>query len=349
MTRAFDRWITSVWYGDSRAIWVLLPFSWLYRVVVSSRRLLYRRGLLKSAKPAVPVIIVGNITVGGTGKTPVTIWLAERLRAEGFRPGIISRGYRGNVGVKPVVATADSDPAVVGDEAVLLAQRSECIIVVHPDRVAAARLAAMQGADVLVSDDGLQHYALARDFEIVVVDGTRGFGNFRLLPAGPLREPVSRLQSADAVLVHRHSGPGETSVMRRSSDRKALHFELVAKSVRRADGSEIHDIGDFAGKRLHAVAAIGNPARFFDFLEQHGIEIIRHPLPDHGEISHAHLNYADDLDVIMTEKDAAKCRWLDTSKCWVVPVDVAFDDQEDDKLLDSILYRFSGSDDVEKS
>ena len=338
MSRTAVPRIHRVWYGGSRWWWLLAPLSWIFAAVVTIRRGLYRWRILASGKPDVPVIVVGNLTAGGTGKTPVTIWLAERLQQEGFKPGIVTRGYRGAVGPKPVAATADSDPAIVGDEAIVLARRTGCVVCVHPDRRAAAELAAAQGVDTLVSDDGLQHYALARDFEIAIVDGARGFGNLRYLPAGPMREPVSRLAEVDAVLLHRHGeGGDDVPGRRRSSDRKALRFSLELRSVSRIDGAEQKPIGDLAGKRMHAIAAIGNPERFFVALESYGIDVIRHPLPDHAEITHADLDYDDELDVIMTEKDAAKCRWLDTSNCWVVPVEVVFDDQDGERLLESLL------------
>lgn len=340
MQRSADSWVQNIWYGGSSLRWLLLPFSWIYSAVITCRRFLYAAGLLRSARVSVPVIIVGNITTGGTGKTPLTIWLAQQLSERGYKPGIICRGYRGMVGRNPVAATSDSDPAVVGDEAVMIANRSECPVVVHPDRVAAARLAIELGANVIVSDDGLQHYRLGRHFEIAVVDGARGFGNRQLLPAGPLREPVSRLNTIDQVLVQLEA-EGSQNLLHRSSDRPPVEFRLAASAICSLDNSDIRDIGDFAGTRAHAIAGIGNPERFFRLLEASGIDLIRHALPDHADITPQDLEFDDDYDVLMTEKDAVKCRRLDTSNCWYVPVDVGINGPDGAKLLDRIVRQIS--------
>ncbi len=333
-------WVQNTWYGESPLRRLLLPFTWIYSVVIACRRLLYSSGVLRSYQVSVPVIIVGNITVGGTGKTPLTIWLAQQLAANGYKPGIISRGYRGMVGPNPMEATADSDPAVVGDEAILIASRSECPVVIHPDRVAAAKLAIELGANVIVSDDGLQHYRLGRDFEIAVVDGTRRYGNRLLLPAGPLREPLSRLDTINQILVQRETD-GSSELLHRSSDPPPVDFRLVASAICRLDNSDIRNIGDFSGTKVHALAGIGNPERFFRLLEGCDIEVIRHPLPDHADITPGDLDFDDDLNVVMTEKDAVKCRWLDTSNCWYVAVDVAFNDADTEDLLSRIFSKIS--------
>lgn len=335
MSRKTEQWVTRIWYGGSPIYRLLLPLSWLYALVVAIRRRLYGAAILKTSAVGVPVIVVGNISAGGTGKTPVTLWLAKSLRNRGFSPGIVSRGYGGNPGKQPRLATADSDPAVVGDEAILLAARSECPVVVHPDRVAAARAAVEAGADVVISDDGLQHYRLARDFEIAVVDGTRGIGNGALIPAGPLREPVSRLAEVDAVLVHRHAD-GDLAFLRRATDRHPLHFSLKPSVVARVDESQIRQIDEFAGTTVHAVAGIGHPERFFRLLESYAIKVYRHPLADHAEIGPSDIAFDDELPVLMTEKDAVKCRWLDTRKCWYVPVDLVFDGPGESRLLERI-------------
>jgi tetraacyldisaccharide 4'-kinase len=328
--------VENIWYGDSPFYWLLLPFTWLFAVAVAVRRFAYSRNLKKARSVDVPVIVVGNISVGGTGKTPVTIWLAKALAISGRQPGIIGRGYRGSVGSEPLQATAESDPAVVGDEAILLATLCDCPVVVHPDRVAAARKVIELGANIVISDDGLQHYRLARDLEIAVVDGYRGFGNGSLLPAGPLREPVSRLKSVDTVLIHRHPEV-EHDVLRRSQDQRPLSFRLRAKGVSRLDDSELRQISEFAGTTVHAVAGIGHPERFFQMLESHGINVHRHPLPDHAAIIAEDIVFDDDLDILMTAKDAVKCHWLDTSNCWYVPVEIDFEGADADILLDRVL------------
>ncbi len=343
MSRSNDNWVQKIWYGGSRLHWLLLPFSWIYAAIITFRRFLYSTGLFRSQSVAAPVVIVGNIAVGGTGKTPLTIWLALQLAEQGYKPGIISRGYRGMVGSKPMQVSADSDPAVVGDEAVLMASRSACPVVVHPNRVAAAKLAIDLGANVIVSDDGLQHYRLARDFEIAVVDGTRRHGNRQLLPAGPLREPVSRLRASDQILVQRESGEGADRSWH-GSDRPPVEFRLIASAICRPDNSDIRNIEDFSGTTVHALAGIGNPDRFFRLLEAREIDVIRHPLADHAEITQDDLDFDDDLDVVMTEKDVVKCRSLDTRKCWFVPVDVSIDDVDAEDLLNRILQKIAPED-----
>ena len=340
MSRRNDSLAQKIWYGESPLRWLLLPFTLIYTAVVATRRFLFSSGALRSHRVAAPVVIVGNVAVGGTGKTPVAIWLAQRLSEEGMKPAIVSRGYGGSVGSEPMQVTAESDPAEVGDEAVLIAIRSECPVVVHPDRVAAANHAIELGANVIVSDDGLQHYRLERDYEIVVVDGTRRYGNRQLLPAGPLREPISRLNSINQLLVQREAD-GSSQFLHRSSDFPPMDFRLVASSICRLDNSDIRNIDDFAGVTVHAIAGIGNPERYFRMLEARSIEVIRHPLPDHAEITPGDLEFDDELDIVMTEKDAVKCRWLDTSNCWYVPVDVAINDAAADDLIDRILHKIS--------
>jgi tetraacyldisaccharide 4'-kinase len=343
MGRNADSLVQRIWYGDSLLRLPLLPFAWIYSVLIACRRFLYTSGLLRTLKLPVPVLIIGNITVGGTGKTPMTIWLAQQLAARGFRPGIVSRGYRGKVGPKPLQVTADSDPATVGDEAVMMAIRSECPVVVHPDRVAAANLAIELGATVIVSDDGLQHFRLGRDFEIAVVDGTRQYGNRRLLPAGPLREPLSRLNTIDLILVQDETEMGFGPV-HRSSGPPQKDFRLVASAFCSLDDSDIRNCADFSGTTVHAIAGIGNPQRFFRLLEAYDIDVIRHPYPDHADITPGDLEFGDDLDVVMTEKDAVKCRRFNKSNCWYVPVDVAFNDADAVDLLKRILWKISPDD-----
>jgi len=336
MSRTEDNWVAKIWYGDSPLVWILVPLSWLYAAVIRCRGLLYRHKILQSQSVGVPVVVVGNITAGGTGKTPLTIWLASTLKARGFSPGIVSRGYRGNVGADPVEATPQSDPAVVGDEAVLLATQSGCHVVVHPDRIAAATRAIELGADVIIADDGLQHYRLSRDFEIAVIDGHRGFGNGRLLPAGPLREKPARLESVDKVVVQRRvTRPG--SELRQASDRRPLHFSLRPVAIRRLDNAETADLADFAARKVHAIAGIGNPDRFFRLLESYGMIVKRHPLPDHAKISPSDVTFDDNLPVIMTSKDAVKCRFPEAAQCWSVEVEVEFEGEEGDMLLELVL------------
>lgn len=265
-------------------------------------------------RPAAPVIVVGNIAVGGTGKTPFVIWLVERLREWGWKPGVVSRGYGGNSNTWPRRVDAASDPAEVGDEPVLIATRARCPVVVGPDRRAAAQLLLADGAaDIVVSDDGLQHYRLWRDLEIVVVDASRGLGNGQLLPAGPLREPAARLGEVGLVVAN---GTGWTAPAGRQ-----ITMRLYATAAHALQGDAVRPIAAFAGQTVHAVAGIGNPARFFSMLSQQGIQLVMHPFPDHHPFQAADLDFGDGLPVLMTEKDAVKCRAFGDGSRWVVPVE----------------------------
>lgn len=286
------------------------------------------------------MIVIGNVTLGGTGKTPLTILLAQELKQRGFSPGIVSRGYRGNVGPLPVLVSADSDPALVGDEAVLLARHCACPVVVHPDRVAAARVLKEQRVDVIIADDGLQHYRLARDMEIAVVDGTRMWGNQQILPAGPLREPVSRLRHVHHVLLQTEDGsiriPGLMEKMPVST------FSLQPSVARRLNGAETRSLDTFKGTRLHGVAAIGNPDRFFDMLEKLGMDVVRHAFPDHATLTVTDLTFDESCDVMMTEKDAVKCRGLNNDNLWYIPVDAVISDSPGVSLIEQIETLIQG-------
>lgn len=329
-----ESWINRVWYGGSVWFLLLVPLSWLYAAITGLRRHLYKTGLWRIHSAGVPVIVIGNITTGGTGKTPLTVWLVRALKERGFSPGIVSRGYRGDVGSIPVEATAKSDPAVVGDEPVLLAKRCDCPIFVHPDRVAAARMLRQKGVNVIIADDGLQHYRLARDVEIAVVDGERLWGNERLLPAGPLREPLSRLHGVSHVFVQgvnkASSVPGLTDGM------SVTEFSLRPMEVGRLDGAESMSLNDFRGKRVHAVAAIGNPDRFFDSLEEFGMDVVRHPFPDHATLTEVDLSFEDQGDVLMTEKDAVKCNWPGNENFWYVPVEAVISSSKETSIMNQI-------------
>jgi len=316
-------WLHRVWYEGAASYRLLLPLSGLYWLLIASRRCLYQVGMLGSRRAVAPVIVVGNITTGGTGKTPVTIWLARELQSRGFSPGIVSRGYGGSKSSSSMRVDTASDPATVGDEPVLLARRSGCPVVVDADRFRAAEMLVADGADVIIADDGLQHYRLARTYEICVIDGARGLGNRLLLPAGPLRETISRLGEVDQVLLN---GPlreqGESiSVVEQNS----IEFELVAKEVSRLNGSLTRPIERFEGTTVHAVAAIGNPSRFFDLLRAHGMQVIEHALPDHARISSRELDFGDEFDILMTEKDAVKLGTMASDKLWTVPVELKMD------------------------
>lgn len=296
------------WYDGKPLPWWCRPLSKLYSTVVEIRQTLYRHRLLQAVRLPCPVIVVGNITAGGTGKTPLTLALAEALRERGYRPGVVSRGY-GGTAQGPMLLGESPDPVEAGDEPCVI-RASGVPVAIGKDRPAAARLLLGAGCNVVIADDGLQHYRLARDIEICVIDGARRFGNARLLPAGPLREPLSRIEQVDFRICN-SGDPHNGEVLMR----------LQGGSVR-ALSADRHEqpIANFSGKRVHAVAAIGNPERFFASLAAQGLEVIPHPFPDHHAFMPADLTYRDNLPVLMTEKDAVKCWAFAQPHWWSVPV-----------------------------
>lgn len=302
--------LPQIWYGASAPpIWArsLVP---VYRVLRALHRAPYTLGWRKPQRLPVPVIVVGNITVGGTGKTPLVIALVEALRARGYKPGVISRGY-GTHAAAPHLLDAQADPMMSGDEPVLIARATAAPVAVGRDRVAAGRLLlSAHGCDVIVADDGLQHEALFRDVEICVIDGARRFGNCLLLPAGPLREPVARLARVDFRVCNGSTAQaGEVPMALVGDTAVAMMPANVRKPLR-----------DFAGQRVHAVAGIGNPARFFAMLRAAGIEVTEHPFADHHAFRAGDLDFGDDLPVLMTQKDAVKCAAFARANIWSVPV-----------------------------
>ena len=270
------------------------------------------------------MIVVGNLTVGGTGKTPLVIWLAEFLRQSGYKPGIVSRGYGGKRLEAPLSVTAASDPAEAGDEPVLIARRTGCPVMVFPERAEAGRqLLAANDCDVILCDDGLQHYALARDIEIAVMDGWRRIGNGALLPAGPLREPVERLQQVD-ILVCQGGQPQAGEYAMTLEDPWAV--SLLDSSSRKL-------LADLVDTPIHAVAGIGHPGRFFDDLRKKGLRLTEHAFPDHHLYRKEEICFSDDWPVMMTEKDAVKCKRLADSRHWYVPVSAVVPPELGENLL----------------
>jgi tetraacyldisaccharide 4'-kinase len=268
-------------------------------------------------------VVVGNLTVGGTGKTPIASWLVGQLQARGLVVGLVLRGYGGRYSGEPLRVTRDTDPAMAGDEAVLHAHRGAQLVFVDSDRAAAARAAVAAGAQIVVSDDGLQHLRLARQFEIVVIDGERGLGNGHLLPAGPLREPARRLAAVDSIIVTDRGRPGGLAIERIA--RGAIRARLVAGSaVNLVDGRR-RELSGFRGEQIHAVAGVGHPEAFFAALRAGGLDIEAHALPDHATLDPARVGWADDRTVLMTEKDAVKCRRFARSGWWFVDLEVKFE------------------------
>ncbi len=325
--------LNEIWYEGAPAPWWFKPLSVLYGAVSRLRYRAYARRSRRAAPLARPVIVVGNLSVGGTGKTPLVCWLAVRLAELGFRPGVVTRGY-GGANRRARLVEASDDPDSVGDEAILLGRRTRAPVAIGRDRPAAAQLLINAGCDVIVSDDGLQHYALMRDCEIVVVDGERLFGNGRLLPAGPLREAPARLERADAVVVN----GGPAAIGSQALPAGALRMHLAATSAISLRYGTPKDLRELAGQSVHALAGIGNPRRFFDMLRGFGIKVLDHALPDHARLRIGDISFADDLPVLMTEKDAVKCAEIAGPHHWYVPVSAVLD-AGDGEALRTVVTR----------
>jgi tetraacyldisaccharide 4'-kinase len=330
MKKTLARWATDIWYKDPFiGVW-LMPLGFLFSDAVKFRKFLYRLGVLKTHTLPVPVIVVGNITVGGTGKTPLIIWLAGFLKASGFKPGIISRGYGGQSESWPQRVTAGSEAKVVGDEALLIAEQTGCPMAVGPLRVDAANLLLKQtDCDVILSDDGLQHYALNRDIECAVIDGERRFGNGYCLPAGPLREPIERLNSVDFVIVN-----GE------KYEDCEFSMQLIGDTAINLATGEQKPLAEFNGVDCHALAGIGNPERFFKLLATAGLICTVKSFPDHYPFQRQDIEYADNKPVLMTEKDAVKCTAFAGESHWYVPVKAVPDPVFAEQLLNLLREKY---------
>ena len=308
--RETPRW----WYDGGRVPLWAHAVSRVYAALVALRVRLYRIGLLRKHRIKVPVVVVGNLVAGGSGKTPLTIAIVERLRAEGWNPGVATRGYGRADASKPLWVQSNTPAAQGGDEPVLIARQSEARVRVDRDRVAAARALAAAGCDIVVCDDGLQHYALARDIEIEVIDGRRRHGNGLPIPAGPMREPAARAAACDFRILNAGSDPdiaagfGEWPMWLAPGDAVPL---LGGRGL---------PLSAFAGRRVHAVAGIGDPERFFDMLRALDIAVVPHAFPDHHAYVEGDLRFGSDLPVLMTAKDAVKCAAFVTEKHYAVPV-----------------------------
>jgi tetraacyldisaccharide 4'-kinase len=332
-----DQSLQRLWY-EGRPRWLLyllVPLSLLFAIVVGVRRALYRYGLLRAKRLSRPLLVIGNITVGGTGKTPFVIWLTEYLQGRGLRVGVVLRGYGGSSSHWPREVRADTRVIEVGDEAVLHASRTRAIVVAGPDRVAAAAHAIELGADLVLSDDGLQHYRLARDCEIAVIDEQRGVGNGWLLPAGPLREPASRLDSVDLIVRTQRSATAASG-----SDHRHIAVRTQLGDAVSLLSGERRALESFQNGRVHAVAGIGNPQAFFSALRAAGIEADTRAFADHAVLDAGDLAFDDDLPVLMTEKDAVKCLGFANAQHWYVRMDIEMSETDVaalSRLIDRVL------------
>lgn len=327
--------LLAAWYAGHPALALLRPLELLYRYVVGRKRARFLAGEGEIVRAAVPVVVVGNITVGGTGKTPMILWLIEHCRSRGLRVGVVSRGYGAAPPRFPWRVSAEQTAAVAGDEPLLIVQRSGVPLMIDPDRGRAVEaLLAAEPLDLILSDDGLQHYRLARDLELVLIDAARGLGNRRCLPAGPLREPVERLGEVDALL---HNGAD-------TDPAGGYGFVLRPQALINLRTGERRPLAHFPpGQALHAVAGIGNPQRFFDTLEALHWRPIPHAFADHAQYSAERLAFDPALPLLMTEKDAVKCRAFAADHWWYLAVDaqpsaafIAWFDAQLGRLLSSV-------------
>ena len=335
------RLIEKVWFDNHSAKWwlvpLLLPLTALFFILSSIRRFAFGLGLFKSYSVSKPVIVVGNIGVGGNGKTPVVIHLVELAKTLGLKPGVISRGYGGKADVYPYSLSKQSTTEQAGDEPILIFNRCQVPVVVGSDRVANSQKLIELGCDVIISDDGLQHYRLQRDLEIIVVDGKRLFGNGLLLPAGPLREGSWRLNNADIVIFNGEGKAREGDCQIR--DKSSLMRLVATKLCHMQTGTELNLIDFLANNiKVNAIAGIGSPQRFFDTLQQLGFNLENQQgFIDHKNFSPNDFNqFKDDLPLLMTEKDAVKCQEFAKDNWWYLPVDAQFSEQDEQRLIQHI-------------
>lgn len=313
--------IDAYWYSHNIFAWLLIPVSWIYCLISILRRFLYLKGFLKSRKLEIPIIIVGNISVGGTGKTPLLIAICKLLKEQGIKPCVVSRGYGGNFSGEKIISREDT-PESVGDEPFMLARQTHCPVAVGRNRTEAAQLLIdKHSCNIILSDDGLQHYRMQRDIEIAVIDVNRKFGNGFCLPAGPLREPVSRLATTDMIVYH-----GNVA----EDYRFSLEFNDAINLV----SQESRSIESFNTSSVHAVAGIGHPQRFFNQLRQTGLTIVEHAFPDHHSYNESDINFGDGKPVLMTEKDAVKCANFKQSNCWCITVEAKLSEPLEKDILE---------------
>ncbi|KAG1654008.1 Tetraacyldisaccharide 4'-kinase [Nymphon striatum] len=335
-TSWLQQWLENVWYKGGKGKYLLLPLTGLYCAVNGFQRWKAIRNLKNKPKLPCPVIVVGNITVGGTGKTPLTVYLVKLLQKAGYKPAIITRGYGGQATSWPQSVTHESDAQQVGDEAVLMASRTQVTVFAGADRMESIeQLLKNHDCDVIISDDGMQHYKMPRDMQIAVIDGTRLLGNGLCLPAGPLREKKEKLDECDFVVVNSVNDTQELNS-------RWIRMELEGGSLTNINSDLSRDltkaISDFNGVQVHAVTGIGNPQRFYKTLEQTGLKLITHSFPDHHDFKADDIKFNDELPIVMTEKDAVKCRQFAGDNVWYLPVSARLSENFDEQFL-TVLKR----------
>jgi len=312
MKKIIARILDEIWYKDHFIGTWIMPLSMIFIDISRFRRWLYKKDYKTVTKLPVPVIIVGNLTVGGAGKTPLVIYLVQQLKSAGLNPGVISRGYGGKSEIWPQAVTESSDVSLIGDEPLLIAQHAQCPVAVGPVRADSARLLIENNhCDVIISDDGLQHYALYRDIEILVIDGVRRFGNNFCLPSGPLREPQERMREVDFIICNGNDEREEGEILMQLRGEDAINIQT----------QERKSLTEFKTQQCHAFAGIGHPQRFFDLLKKQGLECQTHKFPDHYFYLQKDIQFKSADVILMTEKDAVKCKQIATEKHWYVPVE----------------------------
>jgi tetraacyldisaccharide 4'-kinase len=315
------------WYQKSNWLFLLWPISLITQYISTRKRKRYLSGALTTWKPEVPIIVVGNVVVGGTGKTPLVIWLAQKLLGMGYKPGIVSRGYGGRAAQYPLLVDSTTSIKDSGDEPYIIAANTLCPVVVSPNRVQAVKkLVSDTDCDVIISDDGMQHYELDRDIEIAVFDGLRGTGNSLCLPAGPLREPLGRIKDVDFIV----------------SSSKSLDDVLIKEDyvmeykpiewIRISDKESFEPENWPLARAVHAVAGIGNPSKFFNLLRKLGLQPIEHSFPDHYQFNSDDLNFNDQLPIVMTEKDSVRCLELGVKNIWYLKVEADIQNELVEKI-----------------
>lgn len=333
--------LEQAWYSGNRWLKLLRPLELLFCFLANRRRQAYQQGKRPTWSAPVPVIIVGNISVGGTGKSPLVIWLVEQLRQKGYKPGVISRGYRATPPTTPYFVTAGSSSVEAGDEPLMIVRRTGVPLVISPDRVAAAKLLLEQtGCDLIISDDGMQHYALNRAIEIAVIDGVRGFGNGHCLPEGPLREPVERLDEVDLIVVN---GGSPAQLIKPHLLNKTFPMALQPGELVCLTGARRVAADQWSQSRqVNAVAAIGNPQRFAKTLGALGFTPVLHSFPDHHSYSEKDFSFEQARPLFMTEKDAVKCDHIALDDAWYLEVNAELESGFS-IMLEGLLNRLPAS------